>query len=228
MSGEMTLRSLVFLVGGFKDEYNEILGRGASKIVYRAFDEYEGIEVAWNQVKHFDFLQSPEDLERLYCKIHLLKTLKHSNIMKFYTSWVDPSNRNINFVTEMFTSVPLGKSLKIVLVRDVDGKTFWDALDDAITPRIKSLTTIDESALSTFRSTFEKRALKKGTFIFLTWLNPTKMLVSVSTEGMPSGIDATIDSSNVTLALFDVFFGGEPVSPSLKASVASGLATALK
>ncbi|KAL1806533.1 hypothetical protein ACET3Z_029601 [Daucus carota] len=84
--------------------YNEILGRGASKIVYRAFDEYEGIEVAWNQVKLFDFLQSPEDLERLYCEIHLLKTLKHSNIMKFYTSWVDAANRNINFVTEMFTS----------------------------------------------------------------------------------------------------------------------------
>ncbi|KAL3648959.1 hypothetical protein CASFOL_005362 [Castilleja foliolosa] len=84
--------------------YNEILGKGASKIVYRAFDEYEGIEVAWNQVKLYDFLQSPEDLERLYCEIHLLKTLKHTNIMKFYTSWVDTANRNINFVTEMFTS----------------------------------------------------------------------------------------------------------------------------
>ncbi|XP_059437322.1 probable serine/threonine-protein kinase WNK9 isoform X1 [Corylus avellana] len=84
--------------------YNEILGKGASKTVYRAFDEYEGIEVAWNQVKLYDFLQSPEDLERLYCEIHLLKTLKHKNIMKFYTSWVDTANRNINFVTEMFTS----------------------------------------------------------------------------------------------------------------------------
>ncbi|XP_059632509.1 probable serine/threonine-protein kinase WNK9 isoform X2 [Cornus florida] len=71
---------------------------------YRAFDEYEGIEVAWNQVKLYDFLESPEDLERLYCEIHLLKTLKHINIMKFYTSWVDTANRNINFVTEMFTS----------------------------------------------------------------------------------------------------------------------------
>ncbi|XP_073046955.1 probable serine/threonine-protein kinase WNK9 isoform X2 [Primulina eburnea] len=71
---------------------------------YRAFDEYEGIEVAWNQVKLYDFLRRPEDLERLYCEIHLLKTLKHSNIMKFYTSWVDTANRNINFVTEMFTS----------------------------------------------------------------------------------------------------------------------------
>ncbi|CAN8260421.1 unnamed protein product [Cochlearia groenlandica] len=84
--------------------YNEVLGKGASKTVYRAFDEYEGIEVAWNQVKLYDFLQSPEDLERLYCEIHLLKTLKHKNIMKFYTSWVDTANRNINFVTEMFTS----------------------------------------------------------------------------------------------------------------------------
>ncbi|XP_042465542.1 probable serine/threonine-protein kinase WNK9 [Zingiber officinale] len=84
--------------------YNEILGKGASKTVYRAFDEYEGIEVAWNQVKLHDFLQSPENLERLYCEIHLLKTLKHKNIMKFYTSWVDATERNINFVTELFTS----------------------------------------------------------------------------------------------------------------------------
>ncbi|ONK65445.1 uncharacterized protein A4U43_C07F37190 [Asparagus officinalis] len=84
--------------------YNEILGKGSSKIVYRAFDEYEGIEVAWNQVKLYDFLQSQDELERLYCEIHLLKTLKHKNIMKSYTSWVDASKRNINFVTEMFTS----------------------------------------------------------------------------------------------------------------------------
>ncbi|XP_061340461.1 probable serine/threonine-protein kinase WNK9 isoform X3 [Gastrolobium bilobum] len=84
--------------------YNEILGKGASKTVYKAFDEYQGIEVAWNQVKLNDFLQSPEDLERLYCEIHLLKTLKHRNIMKFYTSWVDTANRNINFVTELFSS----------------------------------------------------------------------------------------------------------------------------
>ncbi|KAL0925922.1 hypothetical protein M5K25_004298 [Dendrobium thyrsiflorum] len=84
--------------------YNEILGMGASKTVYKGFDEYEGIEVAWNQVKLNRFLRNSENLERLYCEIHLLKTLKHKNIMKFYTSWVDSSKRKINFVTEMFTS----------------------------------------------------------------------------------------------------------------------------
>ncbi|CAN1807843.1 Serine/threonine-protein kinase WNK1 [Linum perenne] len=85
-------------------QYNEILGKGASKIVYKAFDEYEGIEVAWNQVKLTAFMQSPGELERLYSEIHLLKTLNHDNIMKFYSSWVDVPSMNINFVTEMFTS----------------------------------------------------------------------------------------------------------------------------
>ncbi|KAK2655176.1 hypothetical protein Ddye_008228 [Dipteronia dyeriana] len=45
-----------------------------------------------------------KELERLYCEIYPIKTLKDNNIMKFYTSWDDTSNRNINFVTKMFTS----------------------------------------------------------------------------------------------------------------------------
>lgn len=69
------------------------------------------------------------------------------------------------------------KSLQIILVRDVDGQTFWDALSDAIAPRIPASTSADETALTTFRGVFLDRSLKKGTFILLTWLNPTKLLV---------------------------------------------------
>ncbi|XP_062026802.1 probable serine/threonine-protein kinase WNK9 [Rosa rugosa] len=61
--------------------YNEILGRGASKTIYKAFDEYEGIEVAWNQVNLYEFLRNPEDLKSLYRKIHLLNTLNYNHIM---------------------------------------------------------------------------------------------------------------------------------------------------
>lgn len=199
----------------------------------------------------------------------------------------------------LLITAPLEKSFQIILVRDLDGKTFWDALDDAISPRIKAPTSIDESALSTFRSIFQGRPLKKGTFIFLTWLDPSKMLVSlnltysilamsiystrifahlrtifcssyissqhplltphqsigfililevwcgfcyinwfacmycdaqvcVSPNGLPVSVDAEIESKNVTLALFDVFFGNAPVSPSLKDSVGNGLSTLLK
>ncbi|KAL5718063.1 non-specific serine/threonine protein kinase [Ranunculus cassubicifolius] len=84
--------------------YNEVLGRGSFKTVYRAFDELEGIEVAWNQVKLADVLRNVEDLERVYSEVHLLKTLKHKNIIKFYNSWVDTKRDNINFITEIFTS----------------------------------------------------------------------------------------------------------------------------
>ncbi|XP_022761915.1 probable serine/threonine-protein kinase WNK10 isoform X1 [Durio zibethinus] len=84
--------------------YDEILGKGAFKTVYKGFDEADGIEVAWNQVSIEDLLQTPEQLERLYSEAHLLKSLKHENIIKFYSSWVDDKNKTINMITELFTS----------------------------------------------------------------------------------------------------------------------------
>ncbi|KAM7273428.1 hypothetical protein ACFE04_028092 [Oxalis oulophora] len=84
--------------------YKEMLGSGSFKKVYRAFDEWEGIEVAWNQVKVSSLLRNSDDFDRLFSEVHLLKTLKHKNIIKFYTSWVDSKHEYINFITEIFTS----------------------------------------------------------------------------------------------------------------------------
>ncbi|KAF8670442.1 hypothetical protein HU200_050652 [Digitaria exilis] len=84
--------------------YNEILGKGSSKTVYRAFDELRGMEVAWNRVQLHDFLRSSGELDRLYGEIHLLKTLRHRSIMHLHASWVDAPRRAICFVTELFTS----------------------------------------------------------------------------------------------------------------------------
>ncbi|KAG2681536.1 hypothetical protein I3760_11G150000 [Carya illinoinensis] len=164
-------------------------------------------------------------------KIYAAGLYVNQSILSKLNAWKGKSAAEIQENSLLFNSIfqsPSEKSLQIVLVRDVDGKTFWDALDDAISPRIKAPTSIDESALYTFRSIFQGRPLKKGTFIFLTWLDPSKMLVCVSSNGLPVNVDAEIESENVTLALFDVFFGNTPVSPSLKDSVASGLATTLK
>ena len=69
------------------------------------------MEVAWNQVKVADVLRNSDDLERLYSEVHLLKTLKHKNIIKFYNSWVDTKHDNINFITEVFTSGTLRQSV---------------------------------------------------------------------------------------------------------------------
>ncbi|CAI0549135.1 unnamed protein product, partial [Linum tenue] len=84
--------------------FNEVLGKGAMKKVYKAIDEFLGLEVAWNQVKLNDVLRRPDDLQRLYSEVHLLSTLNHPSIIRFYTSWIDTRHRTFNFITEMFTS----------------------------------------------------------------------------------------------------------------------------
>ncbi|CAN1266283.1 Probable serine/threonine-protein kinase WNK4 [Linum perenne] len=84
--------------------FNEVLGKGAMKKVYKAIDEYLGLEVAWNQVKLNELLQRPDDLQRLYSEVHLLSTLNHPSIIRFYTSWIDTHKRTFNFITELFTS----------------------------------------------------------------------------------------------------------------------------
>lgn len=84
--------------------YKEVLGKGASKTVYKAFDETDGIEVAWSLIEIDRILQSPQDLGRLYSEVHLLKTLNHKNIIKYNYSWIDDKNKTINIITELFTS----------------------------------------------------------------------------------------------------------------------------
>ncbi|CAL9086431.1 unnamed protein product [Musa textilis] len=84
--------------------FDEVLGRGAVKIVYRAFDEQNGTEVAWNQAKLSEVMRSPEALQRMYSEVHLLSSLCHESIIKFHASWIDAANRTFNFITEMFTS----------------------------------------------------------------------------------------------------------------------------
>ncbi|KAJ9167390.1 hypothetical protein P3X46_022045 [Hevea brasiliensis] len=84
--------------------FEQILGKGAMKTVYKAIDEVLGMEVAWNQVKLNELLRSPENLQRLYSEVHLLSTLNHDSIIQFYTSWIDVHLKTFNFITEMFTS----------------------------------------------------------------------------------------------------------------------------
>ncbi|KAJ9694155.1 hypothetical protein PVL29_009910 [Vitis rotundifolia] len=84
--------------------FREILGKGAMKTVYKAFDEVLGMEVAWNQVKLNSVFNSPDELQRLYSEVHLLKNLDHDSIMRFHTSWIDLDGGTFNFISEMFTS----------------------------------------------------------------------------------------------------------------------------
>ncbi|XP_071721287.1 probable serine/threonine-protein kinase WNK4 isoform X2 [Rutidosis leptorrhynchoides] len=95
------------------------------KTVYKAIDELLGMEVAWGQVKLHDFLRSPEDLQRLYSEVHLLGTLNHGSIIKFYTSWIDVDRRTFNFITELFTSGTLKEYRKKYNKVDIRAIKIW-------------------------------------------------------------------------------------------------------
>lgn len=84
--------------------YNELLGSGSVKKVYRAFDQEEGIEVAWNQVKLQKFCEDKAMIERLYSEVRLLRTLKNKNIISLYSVWRDEEKKTLNFITEVCTS----------------------------------------------------------------------------------------------------------------------------
>ncbi|KAL0400309.1 UNVERIFIED_CONTAM: putative serine/threonine-protein kinase WNK11 [Sesamum radiatum] len=88
--------------------YAELLGSGAVKKVYRAFDQREGIDVAWNQVRLRNFISDPSVIIRLRSEIELLKTLKNDNIIVLYHCWKDVEQNTFNFITEACASATSG------------------------------------------------------------------------------------------------------------------------
>ena len=85
-------------------QFEELLGKGAMKSVYRGFDEERGVEVAWNQASLSDVLRTPDAVQRMYSEVQLLSTLRHDAIIGFHASWVDLPRRTFNFITELFSS----------------------------------------------------------------------------------------------------------------------------
>ena len=84
-------------------QYNEILGRGAFKSVYKAYDHEEGIEVAWNKLET-QRMPSTEK-SRLFAEIRILRSLNHDSILQFHNSWVsEGDNGTVDFITEIMTS----------------------------------------------------------------------------------------------------------------------------
>ena len=68
--------------------------------MYMAFDEEEGMDVAWNQVKVNGLPR--EEKQRLLSEVEILKELDHKNIIKLYHSWIvtEKDEISVNFITE--------------------------------------------------------------------------------------------------------------------------------
>ena len=80
----------------------EVIGNGAFKIVYRAYDQMEGMETAWNETR----LPARGDVtkEQIWKEIHLLASLDHPRIIRLFNAWVDVPRNTLVFITEFFTN----------------------------------------------------------------------------------------------------------------------------
>ncbi|KAJ3415306.1 Serine/threonine-protein kinase wnk1 [Chytridiales sp. JEL 0842] len=93
--------------------YAECLGKGAYKEVFKAFDEEEGVEVAWNQLR-VDHLQKKE-AQRILSEIQILRSIRNDNIINLYDAWAakgKDGRERVMFITELMTSGTLKAYLK--------------------------------------------------------------------------------------------------------------------
>lgn len=84
---------------------NTVLGKGAYKVVWKAIDNEEGIEVAWNcfQASKTDFLELEHEIE-------ILKQVSHPNIINFHETW--HNDTEFVFITELMTSGTLREYIR--------------------------------------------------------------------------------------------------------------------
>lgn len=82
--------------------FEDKLGTGQYKVVYRSYDTSMGIEVAWNTVNIKNLPK--EEKKRIMNEVRLLQNLEHKNLVQFHGSWVNREREEVIFVTEIMQS----------------------------------------------------------------------------------------------------------------------------
>lgn len=81
--------------------FDDLIGEGQFKKVYRAYDSQEGKEVAWNIVT-LEALKD-EEIKNIEQEISTLKKLKHERILNYISGWYDEEKNEVVFITELFS-----------------------------------------------------------------------------------------------------------------------------
>lgn len=82
--------------------YDELLGAGSVKKVYRGFDQEEGREIAWCKVDLRMFKDDEVMKKRMYNEVLLYQYLNNVNVLTLFSKW--RTNNTVNFITELCTS----------------------------------------------------------------------------------------------------------------------------
>lgn len=90
--------------------FNILLGRGAYKEVYKAFDTVTQLDVAWNSINLSSVRES--DKAKIYKETMLLARLNHPSILKMRAKWTNPSQDTLIFITDLVQDGSLSKHFR--------------------------------------------------------------------------------------------------------------------
>ena len=136
---------------------------------------------------------------------------------------VSPSTleRNVSFYRQLL-DLDFAMTLRLVMLRTVDGDDLAKAFDDVLRPRMpRTLTDTNASgdlvALERFRGYFDVDEVRRSTEIVFSCGPAGHLATSVGRDERPP-----IDSRALCRALFDVYLGDDPISGEGKRSVIAG------
>ncbi|MDG1498802.1 MAG: chalcone isomerase family protein [Planctomycetota bacterium] len=116
-----------------------------------------------------------------------------------------------------------GKTMRLVMVRDVDADDMAEAFDDVLWPRMKDRSEGEKElsaakiALKKFKDLFEKEAEEDQVLDF-TWIPGGEMYAVVDGKRHP-----VVKSAALCWALFDAFVGDDPISKDAKENIFTAL-----
>jgi WNK lysine deficient protein kinase len=85
-----------------KPQFAKRLGSGSYKTVYLAIDNETGSEVAWNTISLRG--KNVEERERIVQETHILRTVRHDNIIQFFDVWQNVDHEQLCFITQRASS----------------------------------------------------------------------------------------------------------------------------
>jgi WNK lysine deficient protein kinase len=104
-------------------QFDQEIGFGTYKRVFRGFDFNEGREVAWNSINVSEMEDS--ELDRIRDEINIMKKLNHPNIINYISGWFDKQRREVVIITEIICGGSLKKHLTKILNPRLKLIKFW-------------------------------------------------------------------------------------------------------
>jgi len=116
-----------------------------------------------------------------------------------------------------------GKTLRLVMVRDVDADDMAEAFEDSLWPRMKERAkdtkdrTAAKAALDKFRGFFQKEA-EEDQIMDFTWVPGGMLYAVVDGKKFP-----VVKNEALCWALFDIYVGDDPISDDTKTNIFGAL-----